>query len=190
MKRTKKQFTVDRIVPESEGNYNIKVGIHLLLSLLSVLAVWVYCMQRGMSIRRYRQLVYLLMIATLVCCVLSQRKREKQWMKAFYYGGPWLLVLILTGFHGYWTGAKVGLTWSYVLEWSTRWWCGIAFRFAGNAAMQSFTLLMVIFCAQFCWWMVKDRKWSVALDTVWHGRCLHWWQVCFNHIWACCFWSD
>ena len=33
MKRTKKQFTVDRIVPESEGKLHIKVGIHLLLSL-------------------------------------------------------------------------------------------------------------------------------------------------------------
>lgn len=36
MKRTKKQFTVDRIVPDSEGKLHIKVGIHLLLSLCLV----------------------------------------------------------------------------------------------------------------------------------------------------------
>ena len=35
-----------------------------------------------------------------------------------------------------------------------------------NAAMQSFTLLMVIFCAQFCWWMVKDRKVICGLMSI------------------------
>ena len=96
MKRTKKQFTVDRIVPESEGKLHIKVGIHLLLSLCLCLGSLSVLHAEGNEYPSISAMVYLLMIATLVCCVLSQRKREKQWMKVFYYGGPWLLVLILT----------------------------------------------------------------------------------------------
>ena len=159
MKRTKKQFTVDRIVPESEGKLHIKVGIHLLLSLCLCLGSLSVLHAEGNEYPSISAMVYLLMIATLVCCVLSQRKREKQWMKVFYYGGPWLLVLILTGFHGYWTGAKSWIN-MILMYWNEVHDGGVALLSVSqeNVAMQSFTLLMVIFCAQFCWWMVKDRK--------------------------------
>ena len=78
MKRTKKQFTVDRIVPESEGKLHIKVGIPLLLSLCLCLGSLSVLHAEGNEYPSISAMVYLLMIATLVCCVLSQRQREKQ----------------------------------------------------------------------------------------------------------------
>ena len=181
MKRTKKQFTVDRIVPDSEGKLHIKVGIHLLLSLCLCLGSLSVLHAEGNEYPSISAMVYLLMIATLVCCVLSQRKREKQWMKAFYYGGPWLLVLILTGFHGYWTGAKSWIN-MILMYWNEVHDGGVALLSVSqeNAAMQSFTLLMVIFCAQFCWWMVKDRKVICGI-----GYSMAWTMLAL--IWACCF---
>ena len=83
MKRTKKQFTVDRIVPDSEGKLHIKVGIHLLLSLCLCLGSLSVLHAEGNEYPSISAMVYLLMIATLVCCVLAQRKSEKQWMKVF-----------------------------------------------------------------------------------------------------------
>ena len=170
MRHTKKPFTVDRITPEDDGKLYIRVGLHLLLSLclclgsLSVLhAAWDE--YQSISVR-----IHLLLLATLVCCILSQKKREKQWVNLFYYGGPWLLMLILTGFHGYWIGGKNWIN-MILMYWNEAYEGGVALLQVAqeNTAMQSFTLLMVVFCAQFSWWMVKDRKviCGIVYSTAW-----------------------
>ena len=164
MKKKKQQFTVERIIPEKGGKlyrgtaWNLFLSVCLILGSLSVLyAEWEeYLSLSAMGI--------FLAAVTLICCVLTQRSRKKQWPVICYYAGPWVLMLILTGFHGYWLGARSWLN-MILMHWNELHDGGVGlFQIeAETTAMQAFSLAMIVLIVQLSWWMANGRRVIVGI---------------------------
>lgn len=159
MKQKKKQFTVERIKPENSGRLYVVIGWNLLLSFFLFFGSFCVFWRQWTDEQPTWWFVLFFTIVTLICCMLKKRKRKRAWVGLFYVAAPWLLMLILTGFRGYWTGGKAWVN-MILMHWNELNEGGVAlFRISEDAAsMQAFTLLMTVLLVQLCWWLISGRR--------------------------------
>ena len=159
MKHRKKEFTVERIWPDTGKQLHIGIVWNLLLCccLLSggigvLTSEWT-----GQKMPVIEAVI--LGILTLAACLLSQKKRTRQWVTVLYWIAPWILMLILTGFHGYWTGVRAWFN-MIIMHWNELHDGVVVFLAVevSDAAIQTFTLLMVVLLTQLCWWIVSGYR--------------------------------
>ena len=159
MKQEKKQFTVERIRPENGDKLYIGMAWNLLLSVSLLFGSSRVFWMQWETVWPSWGVALILALLTLIFCMLGQRKREKIGRRILFMAVPWLLMLIITGFHGYWTGGKTWVNMIF-MHWNELNDGGVAlFRVSGDvASAQAFTLLMVVLLTQVCWWLVSGRR--------------------------------
>ena len=159
MKQEKKQFTVERITPEDGVKLHIGIAWNLLLTCSLFFGSFRIFWQQWESGWPSWGVVLFLALFTLACCILKQRRRERAWTGFLYVAAPWLLMLILTGFRGYWTGGKAWVN-MILTHWNELNNGGVALLRVPEdaAAVQAFTLLMTVLLGELVWWLVRGRR--------------------------------
>lgn len=175
MRQKRGQFKAERIEPENRNNLYIGFAWNLCLTVLlasggiSVLyAVW------GTRQSAWAEILCMAAVA-LVCCVMAVRKRSNRWIRLFFLAAPWLLVLVLTGFRGYWTGAKQWLN-MILMRWNEVHESGIMLLRTeeNSSSIYAFSFLVLVLIIQLCWTFVHRRKviCAVGYAALWMAAAL------------------
>ena len=108
-------------------------------------------------------------VVTLVCCGISEKDMQVKRWKLIWRILPWILMLVLSQWHGYWSGAKYWIN-MIISRWNLIHDGGVAlFRTtAGEQEEVAFLLLAVTALIQLGWWIVRKRRLCIA--TV-YGLC-------------------
>ncbi|WP_294899532.1 transglutaminase family protein [uncultured Eubacterium sp.] len=111
----------------------------------------------------------LMAVVTLVCCGISEKDMQVKRWKLIWRILPWILMLVLSQWHGYWSGAKYWIN-MIISRWNLIHDGGVAlFRTtAGEQEEVAFLLLAVTALIQLGWWIVRKRRLCIA--TV-YGLC-------------------
>ena len=106
-------------------------------------------------------------IAGMICCEtawnLNDKGKKAGWLPVAV---PWIVVLIITGFHGYFAGMKSWIN-GMLSRWNQIHEGGMAL-FGGNMTerdLQAFCLLLSVFIGQLTWFLVT--KGHVAVTWIW-----------------------
>lgn len=159
MEQKRRQFSIEKIEPESGNKLYIGLAWNLCLTVfLASGGICALCAAWGTNHPFWIEII-LVAAVVFVCCMLETRKQRREWIRLLYVAVPWLLVLILTGFRGYWTGARMWMN-MILTQWNEAHEGGIMLlRVSENsAAISAFTLLAVVLIVQLSWRCVHGRK--------------------------------
>lgn len=159
MKQKRKQFTVERIKPKNGDKLYVGIGWNLLLCFSLFFGSFCVFWQQWMNERPSWISVMIFTALTLICCTLEQRKRDRAWIGLLYVAAPWLLMLIMTGFRGYWIGGKTWVN-MILMHWNELNDGGVVLLRVSEdtSSIQAFTLLMVVLLVQLSWRLVRGQQ--------------------------------
>lgn len=159
MKKRKKQVPVLEISANREKNtYGNIIWLLLLSGLFVVGSMLIILNSYGNQLPVSGSLLGVIVAFTLVICVLSTKLKEQYlwagWLKII----PWIVVLIITGFHGYWNGVKLWIN-MLITRWNLANEGGISLlsgRADAHSAM-AFFLFMAVACCEIAWILAEDN---------------------------------
>lgn len=159
MKKMKKQIVVQKMSAQTEKTTYGNTFWLLLLSMLLIAGsvitiVQSFGKQLPFSMIRLTGIV----VISLIFCVLSTVLREQYswagWLKVV----PWIGVLALTGFHGYWNGAKIWMN-LLITQWNQAKEGGVAlFRVSEDAGSSAaFLMLCLVLISEVVWILAEGN---------------------------------
>lgn len=168
MKAARKKIPVQVVVTKEQNKKYQKMTGLLCLSLLFALGS-ILAMYRTMgSLKTGIVGIVAAVVVGVATAAVAYAKKKEKYAAMVLHGVPWIVFLIVTGFHGYWSGAKAWLN-EMISMWNQIHEGGIA-TFSGESTqhdMWAFAVMMALLIGQVSWrivaegHMVLGEGWSI-----------------------------